>query len=70
MILRLTVGNEFFYANISFCQLSISTCLVTHDRNLKTNEKIYSQNILRNKHNIICSKGTTFDAVVCVTKTP
>ena len=31
--------------------------------------KVYCQNILGNKHNIIGSKGTTIDAVVCVTKT-
>ena len=36
--------------------------------NYKTKEKVYSQNILGNKHNIIGSKGTTFDAA-CVTKT-
>ena len=42
IIVTLTLGNEICYANISICLLFISTGLLTHDMNSKTNEKIYS----------------------------
>ena len=71
-ILTLTVGNEICYTNISIWLLSISTDLVTHDINQKTNEKIQitktTKHQITNKHDTMGSKGMTFDAVVCVTK--
>ena len=63
----LTVGNEICYRNISISQLSISTCLVTHDTKPTKLKRKYIVRIPNNKRNI-GSKGTIFDAVVCTTK--
>ena len=46
---------------IIYDQIMSSLNALSPDMNQKTNVQVFSQSNLGNKHNIISSKGTTFD---------